>query len=152
MIVSPLSQQTARFIPLPWTLVVLLCHFHWLPYRPLVSQVCSFARAFRGAAMRRARISTLEACIKTQWSPFTTSFWGLLFGFFQSPKRLWKKITVGLDQTVCVCVCVSLARDSSESVEVIIIKLDTVTASDIGMYHVLIVLTLTFIQYHRSKS
>ena len=44
--------------------------------------------------------------------------------------------------------CVSLgplAGDSSETVEVIIIKLGTVTASDVVMQHVLIILTLTFI-------
>ena len=41
------------------------------------------------------------------------------------------------------CVCVSLASDSSETVEVIIIKLGTVTASDMGTHHVFIILTLT---------
>ena len=45
-------------------------------------------------------------------------------------------------------VCVSLASDSSETVEVIIIKLDTVTASDMLMHHVLIILILTFTQGH----
>ena len=45
-------------------------------------------------------------------------------------------------------VCVSLASDSSETVEVIIIKLGMVTASDMRMYHVFIILTLTFIQGH----
>ena len=48
---------------------------------------------------------------------------------------------------VCVCVCVSLATDSSETVEVII-KHGTVTASDMLMHHVLIILTLIFIQGH----
>ena len=50
---------------------------------------------------------------------------------------------------VCVseeCVCVSLASESSETVEVIIVNLGTVIASDMIMHHVLIVLTLTFIQ------
>ena len=47
-----------------------------------------------------------------------------------------------------MCVCVSLAGDSSETVEVIIVKLGTVTASDTKMHHVLIILTLTFIQGH----
>ena len=47
---------------------------------------------------------------------------------------------------VCVCVCVSLASDSSETIEVMIIKLGTVTASDMLLHHVLIILTLTFIQ------
>ena len=49
---------------------------------------------------------------------------------------------------VCVCVCVSLVSDSSETIEVIIIKLGTVTTSDMLMHHVLITLTLTVIQGH----
>ena len=53
---------------------------------------------------------------------------------------------------VCVCVylsvCVSLASDFSETIEVTIVKLGTVTASDMGMLHLLIILTLTFIQGH----
>ena len=42
--------------------------------------------------------------------------------------------------------CLSLASDSSETVEVIIIKLGKVTASDMKMHHVLII--LSFIQGH----
>ena len=42
--------------------------------------------------------------------------------------------------------CLSLARDSLETVEVVIIKFGMVTASDMGMQHVLII--LTFIQGH----
>ena len=53
---------------------------------------------------------------------------------------------------VCTCmragVCVPLASESSETIEVTIIKLGTVTASDMLMYHVLIILTSTFIQGH----
>ena len=49
---------------------------------------------------------------------------------------------------VRACVCVSFASDSSETIEVIIIELGTVTASDMLMHHVLITLTLTFIQDH----
>ena len=50
---------------------------------------------------------------------------------------------------VCVCVCVvSLASDFSEIIEVIIVKCGTVTASDMVMHHVLIILTSTFIQGH----
>ena len=45
-------------------------------------------------------------------------------------------------------VCVFLASHSSEIVEVVIIQLGTVTASDMGMHHMLIILTLTFIQSH----
>ena len=47
-----------------------------------------------------------------------------------------------------MCVCLFLANDSSETIRVIIIKLDTVTASDTSMHRVLIILTLTFIQGH----
>ena len=55
---------------------------------------------------------------------------------------------------VCVCVscvraCVSLASDSSDTIKVIISKLARVTASDMKMLHVLLILlTLTFIQGH----
>ena len=41
----------------------------------------------------------------------------------------------------------SLASDSSETIEVIIIKRGTVTASDMTMHYMLIILTLTFIQF-----
>ena len=50
--------------------------------------------------------------------------------------------------SVCLSVCISLASDSSETVEVIIIKLGMATASDMVTHHVLIILTLTFIQGH----
>ena len=42
----------------------------------------------------------------------------------------------------------SLASDSSETVEVVIIKRGVVTASDMEMRHVFVILTLTFIQGH----
>ena len=57
---------------------------------------------------------------------------------------------VCLSVCVFVCVLISLTSDSSETVKVIIIKLDTVTASDMIVYHMLIILTLTFIQGDRS--
>ena len=47
-----------------------------------------------------------------------------------------------------VCACVSLKSDASETVEVTIVKLGKVTASDMRMHHILIILTLTFIQGH----
>ena len=47
---------------------------------------------------------------------------------------------------VCLSLCVSLASDFSETVKVIIIKRGTVTVSDVRIHHVLIILTLTFIQ------
>ena len=47
-----------------------------------------------------------------------------------------------------LCVCVSLASDFLETDEVIIIKLGTVSASDMLMHHVLIILTMTLIQGH----
>ena len=49
---------------------------------------------------------------------------------------------------VCLSACLSLANDSSEIIKVTIMKLGTVTPSDIIMHHVLIILTLTFIQGH----
>ena len=45
-------------------------------------------------------------------------------------------------------VCVYVSSNSSETVEVIIIKPGTVTASDMRMHQMLIILTLTFIQGH----
>ena len=58
---------------------------------------------------------------------------------------------------VCVCVCMyiyhimSLESDSSETIEAYhnIVKLGMVTTSDMRMHHVLIILTLTFIQCHK---
>ena len=51
---------------------------------------------------------------------------------------------------VCVAMClyVSLASDSSVTITVTIVKLGTMTASDMRLHHVLIMLTLTFIQGH----
>ena len=46
-----------------------------------------------------------------------------------------------------MCMCVSLASDSLETVEVIIVKLGSVTASEMGMHQVLVILFLTFIQF-----
>ena len=51
-------------------------------------------------------------------------------------------------ETVSVCVCLTLASDSLETVEVTIVKLITVTASVTRMHHMLIRLTVTFIQGH----
>ena len=48
-------------------------------------------------------------------------------------------------------VCLSLASDSSETIEVIIITLGTMTASDVIMHHVLPISTLTFIQGHTHR-
>ena len=44
-------------------------------------------------------------------------------------------------ESVFVSVCVSFATDPSETIEVIIVKLGMVTASDTVMHHVLIILT-----------
>ena len=71
-----------------------------------------------------------------------------------------------IDNAKCVCVCMhvyvcsyiyihvysSLASDSSETVEVIIIKFGTVTASYMGIHHMLIVLTLTLMQGHSGSA
>ena len=51
---------------------------------------------------------------------------------------LFANVNVEPRLCVCVCVCV-IANDSSETVEVIIVKLGTDTTSDMGMHHVLII-------------
>ena len=53
-------------------------------------------------------------------------------------------VCVSVCLSVCLSVCVSLASNSSETIEVTIIKLGPVTASDMRMHHALIILTLTF--------
>ena len=54
-----------------------------------------------------------------------------------------------MKRTETVYVCLPLASDSSEAVEVTIVKLGTVTASDMRMHHMLII--LTFIQGHTGE-
>ena len=54
--------------------------------------------------------------------------------------------------SVCPSVCLSLASDSSETIEVIIVNLGTVAASDMRMHRILSILTLTFIQGHTDRS
>ena len=50
---------------------------------------------------------------------------------------------------VYVClVCVFLTSDSSKTIDAIVIKLGTVTASEMVMHRVLIILTLTFMHGH----
>ena len=63
-------------------------------------------------------------------------------------------LSVSVCVTVCVptCVCVSLASDFSETIEGIIIKLDTVTASDMRMHHVLTILTLILMEGHTDRN
>ena len=48
----------------------------------------------------------------------------------------------------CLSVCLSITSDSSETIEVITIRLGMVTASDMRMQRMLIILTLTLIQGH----
>ena len=67
---------------------------------------------------------------------------------FKVLSKLWQMCYRRSRVCVCVCVCVSLASDSLETIKVIIIKLGTVTASDVRMHHVLIILTMTFIPGH----
>ena len=57
-------------------------------------------------------------------------------------------VCVCVHACVRACLCVFFASDSTETVEIIIVKLGTVTASNMRLHHVLIVLTLTFIQGH----
>ena len=60
-------------------------------------------------------------------------------------------VSVSVCLCVCVCVCVPVS-DSSKTIEVIFVKLGTVSTSDMRMHHMLIILTLAFIQGHRLKS
>ena len=53
---------------------------------------------------------------------------------------------------VRVCVCVSISSDSSETVQVIIVTFGTVAASVLKIHHVIITLTLTFIQGHTVRN
>ena len=65
---------------------------------------------------------------------------------------------------VCVCVCVCVPRKRffktivvkivlfESSDVVIIVELGTVTASDMRMHHVLIILTMTFIQGRKNRN
>ena len=48
--------------------------------------------------------------------------------------------------SVCLSVCGSLTGDFSETMEVIVIKLGMVTASDMVLHHVFSILTSTFIE------
>ena len=49
---------------------------------------------------------------------------------------------------MCLSACLYFASDSSETIKVSIIKRGMVTAPDMIMHQVLIILTLTFIQGH----
>ena len=72
---------------------------------------------------------------------------------FQSVTTLTKELKTDEAKvclSVCLSVCVSLASDSSETIEVIVIKRGAVPASDMVMSHVLNILSLTGIQGHRS--
>ena len=60
------------------------------------------------------------------------------------------RVCVCMCMSVCLSVCISLASDSSKTIKVITIKLGMVTTSDVIMHHVLIILTLTFMQGHIS--
>ena len=56
-------------------------------------------------------------------------------------------LCVGLP-SVCLSLCMALASDFSKTIEIIIVKLGTVTASDMVMHHVLIILSWTFIHIY----
>ena len=70
-----------------------------------------------------------------------------MYSHFLFANQTLRKLTE--TECVCVSVCVglSLASDSSDTIiKVIIIKFGTMTASDMIMHHVLVILTLIFIQ------
>ena len=85
----------------------------------------------------------------TLWQRLLFAFFASFFFFLVFVCKVVSDSKPLLCVTVCVtvCVCVCLASNSSETVEVIV-KLCTVTPSDMGMHHTLIILTLTFIQGH----
>ena len=69
-----------------------------------------------------------------------------------TPSCCFQSLKIDTDKVywcMCLSVCGFLVIDSSETIEAIIIKLGMVTASDMVMHQVLIILTLTFIQGHR---
>ena len=96
-------------------------------------------------------ISMILICPHTHLSHIHTHSFYFVIKVVEHFNMRWPRVSV------CVCVymqarvCVSLASDCLETIEVIIIKLGTVTASesDIRMHHVLMILTLTFIQGQR---
>ena len=79
-----------------------------------------------------------------------------LFAKSLTTLQLLRKITetesVCLSVSLSVCVCVSFASDSSETVESIIVTFGMLIASDVRMHHVLIILTLSFIQGHLDRN
>ena len=78
--------------------------------------------------------------------------WSTLFLAFCREKVYdrWSQVCVWcVCVCVCVvCVCVSLASDSLKTIKVIIIKLSMLTAWDMTMHYMLIILTLAFTQGH----
>ena len=77
--------------------------------------------------------------------PLKTFVWldHLAFSLLFSSQKDSEKVNI--DEAV---ICLSVASHISVTSEAIVIKLDTVTASVIRIQHVLIVLTLPFIQGH----
>ena len=71
----------------------------------------------------------------------------MVWGIFLFAKSLAEIANFNVDDK-SLSVCVFLASDTSESIEVTIINLGTVTASEMLMHHMLIILTLTLIQGH----
>ena len=92
------------------------------------------------------------------WQPTSTIFDQVCISCKPWPGKILKVLECNCKTTetvfVYVCLCVCLAGDSSETVQVNIVKLklDTVTASGMRMHHVLIILTLTFIQGHTDQN
>ena len=64
--------------------------------------------------------------------------------------KILKRLTYARSSSLSVClsVCLSVASHISETSEAIAFYFDTVTASVTRMHHVLIILTLAFIQGH----
>ena len=76
----------------------------------------------------------------------THTHWGEYTGLSICPSSFRPVFILSLSTLKTNNMCLSLASNSSETVKVTFIKFSTATASDMGMHHVLIILTLTFIQ------
>ena len=102
-----------------------------------------FKKFFGGGWEEAAEVFIVLTCVCVPHCPFN------LFLCKNLTKR-FKIDEANFCWSVCLSVCVwgSLASDSSETIEVIIIKLSMVAASDMKMHHILIILSLTFIQGH----
>ena len=135
-----------------WKMLKQLRHINSLSLTSLVEQLCRLLQSPLLLPLLLLHVVWYNVCyICWAWCLQTTLLWKAGKKIFFVFKVISDFHKVNVDETsacvcVCVCVCVSLASDSSETVEVIIIKLGTITASDMRIHHVLIILTLTSVK------